>query len=81
MSFLGTLRKLLLGETWLLPIGLALAVVVTLGLRGLLGSDWHELGGFVLLACVAAALVVSVARSAGAPRRPLPRTHKRGPLA
>lgn len=63
MSFLRTLKKLLLGETWLLPIGLAVAVGVSLLLRSLLGGEWHDLGGFVLLAGVAAVLLLSVAYS------------------
>ena len=64
MSLVRELRKLVLGETWSLPAGLALAVAGSLLLRRLLGTDWRELGGFVLLAGVAAVLVVSVAVTA-----------------
>jgi hypothetical protein len=66
VSVLWTLKKLLLGETWLLPVGLAVAVAATLLVRDVLGSHWHQLGGFALLAAVIALSVTSVARSAGA---------------
>jgi hypothetical protein len=64
MSFLRTLRKLLLGETWLLPGGLVVALAATVLLRHLLGDAWDGVGGFVLLAGVACALLLSVAVSA-----------------
>jgi len=64
MSFLRTLKKLLFGETWLLPAGLGLALAAALLMRHLLGDDWHDVGGFVLLVGVAGVLVVSVAVSA-----------------
>jgi hypothetical protein len=66
MTFLRTLKKLLFGETWLLPAGLALALLVTLAFRDALGDDWHHIGGFVLLAGVLAVVVTSVGRSARA---------------
>lgn len=61
MNVLRTLKKLLFGETWLLPVGLALALAATLLIRHLLGAAWHDVGGFVLLACVAGVLLASVA--------------------
>jgi hypothetical protein len=64
MTTLKALKKLFLGETWLLPGGLAVAVALTLLIRHLMGSDWHRSGGFVLLAFAAVVLVASVARSA-----------------
>lgn len=64
MTFLSTLKKLLFGETWLLPMGLLLAVAVTLAFRELLGGEWDHVGGFVLLAGVLAVVVASVGRSA-----------------
>ena len=68
MTTLRTLKKLLLGETWLLPLGATGAVVVTgLLVRG--GAASARLGGFVLLAGVLAVLVLSVARSARAGTR------------
>ena len=69
MTTLRTLKKLLLGETWLLPLGIAAAVALTgLLVRG--GAASHRLGGFGLLIGVVVVLVLSVARSA----RPQTRT-------
>jgi hypothetical protein len=68
MSTLRTLKKLLLGETWLLPIGIA-AVIAAGGLlvRPLDAGAWEHLGGFILLAGVLGVLLASVSRTA---RRP-----------
>jgi hypothetical protein len=69
VTFLHTLKKLVLGETWLLPAGLA-GVVLLAGLvaRPLLAGAWDRLGGFVLLTGVSAVFAVSVLAS-GRPRR------------
>jgi hypothetical protein len=65
MSTLRTLKKLILGETWILPIGLAMTLAAGgLLLRPFADSDWPHLGGFVLLAGVLAVLLASVNRSA-----------------
>ena len=58
------LRKLVLGETWTLPIGVVVAVGVAALLRLAAGEHgwWHEAGGFVLLALVVAALSLSLPR-------------------
>ena len=61
MTLLRTLKKLILGETWLMPAGVALAVAVALLARHLLGVHWHAIGGFVLLAGVVAVTLVSAA--------------------
>ena len=63
-GFLRTLRKLVLGETWAVPIGVALAVGVAALLRVLAGDEgwWRDAGGFVLLAMVLAALLAAVGR-------------------
>ena len=67
MTLIRTLRKLVLGETWVLPIGVALAVGAAGVLRALAGDHgwWRDGGGFVLLALVALALLAAVGR----PRR------------
>ena len=59
-----TLRKLILGETWVLPIGVALAVGAAGAVRVLAGEHgwWHDAGGFVLLGLVAVALLVAARR-------------------
>jgi membrane protein implicated in regulation of membrane protease activity len=57
-----TLRKLVLGETWTLPIGVGVAVGCAGVLRALAGdaSWWRDGGGFVLLALVLIALLVAL---------------------
>ena len=62
-----TLRKLVLGETWVLPIGVAVAVGACAILEAVAGDAewWRDGGGFVLLALVVLALLVAVGR----PRR------------
>jgi hypothetical protein len=67
MTFLRTLRKLVLGETWVLPIGVALAVGAAAVLRAAAGDHgwWRDAGGFVLLGLV----VVALLAAAGRPRR------------
>jgi hypothetical protein len=61
---LRTLRKLVLGETWTLPLGVALAVGACAIVRFADGPDgwWRSGGGFVLLALVLAALLASARR-------------------
>jgi membrane associated rhomboid family serine protease len=56
------LRKLVLGETWALPIGIFVAVGVAMVLREVAGSaDWWEAaGGFVLLALLAGAFLAGL---------------------
>jgi hypothetical protein len=64
MTLLQTLRKLVLGETWVLPIGVALAVGAAGLLRASAGDHgwWHSAGGFVLLGLVLLALLAAVRR-------------------
>jgi hypothetical protein len=61
---IATLRKLILGETWALPIGVALAVGVAAVLRAAAGDHgwWRDAGGFVLLGLVLVALLAAVGR-------------------
>ena len=63
MSMLRQLRKLVLGETWSLPLGVAVALGVAGLLRAVAGLHgwWHRAGGFVLLALVVLALTASLA--------------------
>ncbi len=57
------LRKLVLGETWTLPLGVLLTLALALVLDAAVGDTpfWRHAGGFLLLACVLAALAVSLA--------------------
>ncbi|MDA0161664.1 hypothetical protein OM076_15405 [Solirubrobacter ginsenosidimutans] len=60
-----TLKKLVLGETWWLPLGIAVVLIIGgLVIRPLAPALWHDAGGFLLLAGVLAVLLSSVARSA-----------------
>jgi hypothetical protein len=69
MSTLHTLKKLVLGETWMLPAGLTAVLLAALVARPLLEGAWKTAGGFVLLAGVCAVLASSVSASAGPRRR------------
>jgi len=63
MSTLRTLKKLVLGETWLLPLGVAGIVGGSaLLIRPLVGGEWDHVGGLIILAGIVALLLVSVAR-------------------
>jgi hypothetical protein len=63
MSVLRDLRKLVLGETWLLPLGVAALVGGALAVRALAPEVWEDAGGFLLLAGVVGLLVVASAGS------------------
>jgi hypothetical protein len=60
MSFLRTLKKLVLGETWILPLGIATALSVT----ALATSAWPRSGALILTAGVILTLLASVSRGA-----------------
>jgi hypothetical protein len=65
MSTLRTIKTLILGETWLLPLGIAIVITGTaLIVRPLLADAWDRLGGVILLTGVIAVLLLSVAREA-----------------
>lgn len=60
-----TLRKLVLGETWTLPSGIAVAVGAAAVARALVGSHgvWHHVGGWLLFVALALALAVALVPS------------------
>jgi mannose/fructose/N-acetylgalactosamine-specific phosphotransferase system component IIC len=64
VTFLQTLRKLILGETRALPIGVAVAVGIAVCARLLAGPHgwWSHAGGFVLAAMLVVALIVALPR-------------------
>jgi hypothetical protein len=69
MSTLRTIKKLLLGETWLLPAGIAAVFTAAALVRAVFHASWAHMGGFVLLAGILIVLLASVARDArGQPR-------------
>ena len=55
------LRKLVLGETVALPVGVALLLAAGLVLRDVTGEWWQDAGGFVLLALAVAVLAAALA--------------------
>lgn len=67
MSVLRALRLLVLGETWTLPLGVALVVLAGAGIRAVAPGLWHDAGGALLVAGVVA--VLSLALAPGARRR------------
>jgi hypothetical protein len=58
-----TLRKLVFGETWLLPGGVAGTLLAGALVRRLLPTAWEHGGGFLVLAGVVTVFVASLARS------------------
>ena len=59
-TFLRTLRGLVLGETWTLPLGVALVLVMGALLREAAPDVWEDAGAFVLLGGVVTVLLVAV---------------------
>ena len=60
-AFLRSLRSLLLGETWTIPVGVGASLLIAAALRSALPDHvWHQGGGFVLAALVAATLTVAL---------------------
>jgi hypothetical protein len=57
------LRKLVLGETWTLPIGVFLTLAVALVLHAVAGDTalWRHGGGFLVLVLVAITLAAALA--------------------
>lgn len=62
IGFLRGLRKLVLGETVVLPAGIALAVGAATVMRVLAGPGgwWQHAGGFVLAALLVVALAMAL---------------------
>jgi hypothetical protein len=50
------LRKMVLGETWALPVAVAVVLAGALVLRAVAPEVWDDAGGFLLLAGAVAAL-------------------------
>ena len=55
------LRRLVFGETVVLPVGVALVLAAGLALHALALSWWPEAGGFILLALAVAVLAAALA--------------------
>jgi hypothetical protein len=64
IALLRSLRALVFGETWTIPLGVATSVVIAVLLRAALSDHlWDQIGGFALAAMVAATLALSLATS------------------
>ena len=66
MSALRGLRLLLLGETWVVPIGVISVLGAATAFRSLAPRLWEAAGGLFLVMGVAVVLVASVRRRQGA---------------
>jgi hypothetical protein len=64
VTTLRAIKQLLLGETWILPIGLAITLAAGGMLHAIDTKDWPHFGGFILLGGVLLILLASVNRSA-----------------
>jgi hypothetical protein len=57
------LRKLIFGETWILPLGIAVLLLISgLVLKPLLGSSWSDVGGILLVVYVVGLFVIVLRR-------------------
>jgi len=54
------LRKLVLGETWSLPLGIGIALGIAALIHEVAGEWWEQAGGFILLGLAALALSISL---------------------
>lgn len=63
MSAMRTMRKLVLGETWVLPLGVLLTLGGAALLRKSVPGVWHAAGPVLLPAAVIFVLTLAVLRS------------------
>jgi hypothetical protein len=63
VAILRGLRLLVLGETWILPLGVAVVLLAGAALREAAPDVWDDAGGLVLLAGTITVLALAVARS------------------
>jgi hypothetical protein len=62
-ALLGSVRHLILGETWTIPAGVGLTLALALGLRAVLPDEaCQHAGGFALASLVIATLAWSLSR-------------------
>jgi hypothetical protein len=63
LAILRGLRLLVLGETWTLPLGVAVVLLAGAVLREAVPNVWHDAGGLLLLLGTIAVLALAVVRS------------------
>ena len=59
MTALASMRKLLFGDSWSLPVSVVAIVALALGIRELAPAFWGDIGGLAVLAATAVALLVT----------------------
>lgn len=69
MTLLRALRVLVLGETWVLPIGVVMTLGSAAALRTAAPDLWHRFGGLLLTLAVIAVLTIAVGVGRRAARR------------
>lgn len=63
-ALLSSLRHLILGETWTIPLGVCAAIALAALIRATLPqAEWETVGGFCLVAFVLATLAFSLRRA------------------
>jgi hypothetical protein len=63
---LASLRKLILGETWTIPLGVGAALGLAVAIRAAVpGAEWRTAGGFCLALFVLATLALSLRHARG----------------
>jgi hypothetical protein len=61
IGLLRSLRSLVFGETWTIPLGVGTTLLLAAALRSALSTRfWHQGGGFVMAGLVAATLALSL---------------------
>jgi hypothetical protein len=60
-GLLRSLRSLIFGETWTIPLGVGTTLLIAAALRAALAAPfWHAAGGFVLAGLVTATLALAL---------------------
>jgi hypothetical protein len=63
MSVLRSLRALVFGETWIIPLGVGATLALSVALRSELSERaWHHAGGFIVAGLATATLLLSLRR-------------------